>query len=34
MSGNAAHPGSRAFFSAHPVFRREEYARALGVLFA
>lgn len=22
--------GSRAFFSAHPVFRREEYARALG----
>lgn len=24
------HRGSRAFFSAHPVFRREEYARALG----
>lgn len=26
----AAQTGSRAFFSAHPVFRREEYARALG----
>ena len=23
-------PGSHAFFSAHPVFRREEYARAVG----
>jgi predicted transcriptional regulator of viral defense system len=30
MAGSAAHPGSRAFFSAHPVFRREEYARAVG----
>lgn len=26
----AGHHSSRAFFSAHPVFRREEYARALG----
>lgn len=26
----AQHSGSRAFFSAHPVFRREEYAHALG----
>jgi predicted transcriptional regulator of viral defense system len=25
-----ARPGSRAFFSAHPVFRREEYAAAVG----
>ncbi|MES1197315.1 MAG: hypothetical protein ABUL55_01705 [Pseudomonadota bacterium] len=31
MTGAAApHAGSRAFFSAHPVFRRDEYARALG----
>lgn len=26
----SAHQGSRAFFSAHPVFRREEYAAAVG----
>lgn len=30
MAGSPAHSGSRAFFSAHPVFRREEYARAVG----
>lgn len=30
MPGSSAYPGSRAFFSAHPVFRREEYARAVG----
>lgn len=30
MTRSAIHSGSRAFFSAHPVFRREEYARALG----
>lgn len=29
MAGTA-HSSSRAFFSAHPVFRREEYARAVG----
>ncbi len=30
MAGLASHEGSRSFFSAHPVFRREEYARAVG----
>lgn len=29
MADQAAHINSRAFFSANPVFRREEYARAL-----
>jgi predicted transcriptional regulator of viral defense system len=29
MTG-VVHRGSRGFFSAHPVFRREEYARAIG----
>lgn len=30
MASPTSHRGSRAFFSAHPVFRREEYALALG----